>query len=181
MGRIGIIVVLCLALSSWTLRMQKEKVVVKTISEINSNNTTIALQRKLHYTEAEMMEVASKFFFCDEVLADSAVVIHVCRGINGTYELNWNKDFEKLADFCYATIIKNWNNENYPIGTIAAKERDAASVKFKSLFTSKEQYLKDVGHELMRRMEHCEKLRECLLENYALQKKSLPFVITANE
>lgn len=135
------------------------------------------LKEKEKYSEDELMEVASKFFYCDRVFPDTSIQTHVCVGLNGVSEANWDKDYTLLAAFCYEAIFNDLMKDSSQIDESYSKERVNACKKFISTITTLDQYLLDVRHELFTRMKDDPKLRELLMDYYVRNRNNLAFKI----
>lgn len=133
--------------------------------------------RKISYTQGELMEVASKFFYCDKVLSDTIVQAHVCVGLNGVKEANWKSDYILLQAFCYEAIFNQFDNDTSQIWDTFVSEKKKSADKFKMNITSLDQYLQDVKLELFNRMKNNEKLKNELLTYYEKNKTNLAFKI----
>ena len=129
------------------------------------------------YSTDELMEVASKFFYCDKVFPDTTIQTHVCVGLNGVSEANWSKDYTLLEAFCYEGIFYDFNNETSQIYESYSSQRVKACQKHKSSITTLEKYLVDVRKELFSRMKSDSVLKRKLLEYYEKNKMNLAFKI----
>ncbi len=129
------------------------------------------------YSSEELMEVASKFFYCDQVLPDTIVQAHVCIGLNGIKEAVWDKDYTLLAAFCYEAIFSDFDNDPSAIWDSFVAEKATASQKHKPVMTSLDQYLLDVRLDLFERMQHNEILKKKLSDYYELNKTNLAFKV----
>lgn len=129
------------------------------------------------YTVDELMEVGSKFFYCDKVNPDSSIQAHICVGLNGVKEAVWEKDYTLLEAFCYEGIFAQIEKEDSRIWDIFVSEKKKTYEQFKMTITTLEQYLEDVKFELFERMKNNETLKKELLEYYELNKTNLAFKI----
>jgi hypothetical protein len=139
------------------------------------NNPDIT--RTKTYTSDELMQVASKFFYCDQVLPDTVVQAHVCIGLNGIKEAVWEKDYTLLAAFCYEAIFSDFDNDPSAIWDSFVAEKTKASQKYKPALITMDQYLLDVRLDLFERMQNNEILKQKLLDYYELNKTNLAFKI----
>jgi len=144
-----------------------------TSEAINNKNFAI----KITFTKDELMEVASKFFYCDQVFADTTIQSHVCIGLNGISEANWEKDYILLEAFCYEGIFNDFNKEPSPVDESYSFNKTEACLKYKFTSVSLDEYLLDVRKELFNRMKYDSKLRESLLSYYEQNKDNLSFRI----
>ena len=133
------------------------------------------IPRTTSYTQDELMEVASKFFYCDKVLPDSSIQAHVCVGLNGVKEAKWEKDYTLLQAFCYEGIFNQFDNENSQIWDTFVSEKKKSADQFKMNITSPDQFLNDVKLELFKRMKNNDTLKKELLAYYELNKTNLAF------
>lgn len=129
------------------------------------------------YTLDELMDVSSKFFYCDQLLADTVVQSHVCIGLNGIKEAKWDKDYTLLAAFCLEALFNDFDKDSSQIDEAYAIEKKAACVQFKRGMTTLDKYLEDVRLDLFRRMERNAVLKEKLLQYYELNKQNLAFTL----
>lgn len=133
--------------------------------------------RAISYTEDELMEVASKFFYCDKVLQDTVVQAHVCVGLNGVKEANWEKDYILLQAFCYEAIFSQFDTDTSQIWDSFVAEKRKSTDKFKTTITSLDQFLEDVKLQLFQRMKNNETLKTELLAYYEKNQTNLAFRI----
>lgn len=134
------------------------------------------LQKEIYSTD-ELMEVASKFFYCDQVSPDTSIQMHVCISLNGMKEALWEKDYTLLAAFCFEAIFNDLDKEDSQIRAAYSFEHDKASEQFRKQFTALEKYLADVKVDLFRRMKNNTTLKEKLLAYYDLNKANVAFEI----
>jgi hypothetical protein len=135
------------------------------------------MTRKTSYTQDELMEVASKFFYCDKVLPDTVVQAHVCVSLNGVKEAKWKNDYTLLQAFCYEAIFNQFDNDTSQIWNTFVSEKKKSADKFKMNITSLDQFLQDVKLELFKRMKNSETLKNELLAYYVMNKNNLAFKI----
>jgi uncharacterized protein YqfB (UPF0267 family) len=132
---------------------------------------------EINFATDELMEVASKFFYCDQVFADTTVQSHVCIGLNGVSEAHWEKDYTLLEAFCYEGIFNDFDKELSPVDESYSFNKREVCLKYKSTLQSFDQYLLDVRKELFTRMKNDSNLRKSLLSYYEQNKDNLPFRI----
>ena len=130
------------------------------------------------YTPEELMEVASKFFYCDQLLPDTIVQFHICIGINGVKEAKWDKDYTLLSAFCYEAIFNDLDKDASQIEASSLTEKKSACEQFKKNITTLDKYLEDVRLDLFSRMKNNAILKEKLLAYYELNKNNLAFKIS---
>jgi hypothetical protein len=129
------------------------------------------------YTINELMEVASKFFYCDKVNPDTSVQSHVCIGINGLKETKWKKDYTLLAAFCYEAIFNDFDKDISKISESYDFEKKKSCEQFRKNITSLDKYLEDVKTELFYKMKTNTTLKKELLRYYEANKDDLAFKI----
>jgi len=135
------------------------------------------MKRTKTYTTDELMDVASKFFYCDLVLPDTNVQSHVCVGLNGIKEASWEKDYTLLAAFCFEAIFADFHKDQSPVDESYSAEKSKAVQKYRANISNLDQYLEDVKLELFERMKNDEVLKKALLEYYEENKSNLAFRI----
>ncbi len=138
-------------------------------------NSDIDIQRS--FSVYELMEVASKFFYCDKVNADTSIQAHICIGLNGISEANWAKDFILLEAFCYEAIFDDLDKENSQLFESFVSEKKEACNQYRKEMTTVKQYLEDVKSGLFERMSANEVLQSVLLNYYELNEGNLAFRI----
>lgn len=129
------------------------------------------------FNQEELMEVASKFFYCDQVNPDTTVQMHVCIGLNGIKEAMWEKDYTLLAAFCFEAIFYDLDKEDSQLRVSYSFEHDKAFNKYRNNITTLDKYLEDVRKDLFIRMKSNLTLKEKLLSYYELNKNNLAFKI----
>jgi hypothetical protein len=63
-------------------------------------------------TEHELQRLAVRFFYPDAVTEDGKLAGHICVGINGLEDFDWDRDVLVEA-FVYATIFRALREEKY--------------------------------------------------------------------
>jgi hypothetical protein len=134
-------------------------------------------KKKTSYSEEELMTVASKFFYCDDVLPDTTVRMHICVGLNGIKEADWEKDYTLLEAFCYEAIFHDMDLDNSVVDTELSSVKKEATNKFRPTFTTKEAFLENVKLEVFEKMKRSLILRQSLLEYYRSNSDNLVFEI----
>jgi hypothetical protein len=145
----------------------------ETIAPITNPDTEI----NKTYTVDELMEVASKFFYCDEIAPDTSIQAHVCVGLNGVKEANWVKDYTLLEAFCYEGIFNDFDRENSQIWDSFVSKKKTSCELFRMKITTLNQYLEHVKLDLFEKMKNDEILKRELLDYYELNKTNLAFKI----
>lgn len=146
----------------------------ETIAPINNPG----IKRNKAYTVDELMEVASKFFYCDNVEADTSIQAHVCVGLNGVKEASWTQDYTLLEAFCYEAIFHEFDNENSRIWESFVSRKKQSVQQFRSNITTLDKYLQDVKLDLFKSMKNDDVLRKELLDYYETNKANIAFKIT---
>jgi hypothetical protein len=145
----------------------------ETVVPINNPNTGI----NHTYSIDELMEVASKFFYCDKVTPDSNIQSHVCIIINGLKETQWEKDYTLLTAFCFEAIFSDLDKNTSAISESYGSEKKKSRDTFKKNITTLDKYLEDVKLDLFSRMKNNAVLKKELLAYYELNKSNLAFRI----
>lgn len=136
-----------------------------------------ALENKEIYSADEVMDVASKFFYCDLITPDTLVQAHVCIGLNGVKEAVWEKDYMLLAAFCFEAIFSNFENQPSAVWASFVAKKEEAGKKYLAEINSLDQYLMDVRNELFEQMKNDAILKNVLLDYYDANKDNLAFSI----
>jgi hypothetical protein len=136
-----------------------------------------AVKRKTGFTQDELMEVASKFFYCDQVMPDSSIQAHVCIGLNGIKEAAWTKDYTLLQAFCYEAIFNDLDRDTSLVWDSFGALKKESVQKYRGKPGSLEQYLNNVKLEVFERMKNNPLLKDELLAYYEMNKNNLAFEI----
>ena len=155
----------------------QDKMLVSYFEETAAPLRQPGMQRNRIYSPDELMEVASRYFYCDQVNPDTSVQMHVCIGINGMKESHWKKDYTLLAAFCYEAIFNDLDKDNSSIESAYVAEKHAACQKYRPNIVSLDKYLEDVKQDLFSRMQNNAVLKEQLLAYYEVNKGNLAFEI----
>jgi len=129
------------------------------------------------FTTDELMEVASKFFYCDKVLPDTTVQLHVCIGINGFKETKWEKDYTLLAAFCFEAIFNDLDKDISTLRESYKSEKKNSCEQYRRNIVTLDKYLENVRTELFSRMKNNTTLKKELLNYYESNKDNLAFKI----
>jgi hypothetical protein len=135
------------------------------------------LRGKALFSEDELMEVASKFFYCDAVFPDTTIQTHICIGLNGVSEASWDKDFLLLEAFCYEVIFDDLLSDNSLIDRSYSVAKQNSVDQLKPSIVSLDLFLNDVRLALFEKMKNDEILKEVLLKYYSSNKRNLAFRI----
>jgi hypothetical protein len=134
-------------------------------------------KKKTFYSKSELMNVASKFFYCDDVLPDTTVQMHICVGLNGIKEANWDKDYTLLEAFCYEAIFHELDLDKSLVDAELLSVKDDATKKYKPAYTIKEAFLENVKLEVFERMKRSSVLEKSLMDYYQFNSNNLAFKI----
>ena len=134
-------------------------------------------EKKVDYTTEELMEVASKFFYCDSVLPDTTVQAHVCIGLNGVKEAKWTKDYTLLEAFCYEAIFSDLDKDSSQVWDSFGAIKSNSQLLFRKNMQSRPSYLENVKKEVFAQMKNDPILKTILVGYYQKNKPNLPFVL----
>ena len=132
------------------------------------------------YTLSEMMTVASKFFYCDNVRPDTTISVHVCIGINGQ-ESSKLKDYTLLEAICFEAIFeKMFDRQNTPkyLDDFSGVVEKNSKIHKNISLTGLNNFLIKVRTETYKEMESNESLKTTLLSFVDRNKDNLPFQIS---
>jgi hypothetical protein len=129
------------------------------------------------YSVDELMEVASKFFYCDKVFPDTSIQAHVCIGLNGIKEAEWKNDYTLLEAFCYEAIFADLDKDTSLVWDSFGFQKNESCLRFRENITSLNAYLQDVKLDLLERMKSDMILKKVLLDYYTVNKSNLAFTL----
>jgi hypothetical protein len=129
------------------------------------------------FTKEELMKAASIFFYCDQVNPDTTIQTHICIGINGFKEVNWEKDYTILTAFCCEAILFDMYQDKSPIDEAFSKEKQLSCKTWRGKITTLDNYLENVKKDVFERMENNAVLKKTLLSYYKRNKSNLTFRI----
>ena len=132
---------------------------------------------KTVYDREILFEVASRFFYCDQVNPDSTVQAHVCIGINGLKDSSWKSDYTLLAAFCYEAIFNDFDQKHAGLDLAFSSNKLSAMEENKSHLSNKEEFLIFVREGLYEKMSKDKHLQKVLLSYYKKHQKDLSFRI----
>lgn len=127
------------------------------------------------FSKRELVEVASRFFYCDKVNPDSSVQAHVCIGLNGQRESNWQKDYTLLEAFCFEAIFSDFDQETSPIDLAFTQNKAKVCQKNLHHFSSDDAYLMKIRKDLYRKMFKDKRLQKSLMNYYHLHQDDVSF------
>ncbi len=158
--------------------LSKDKQLKKYFIETYTANEHTDSKRLNVFSQLELMNVASKFFYCDKVLPDTSIQSHICIGINGTKEAKWNKDYTLLEAFCYEAIFDDLNKDSSQVYTDFYNTYNESCTQYISNIKSLDEYLLNVRTSVFNKMENSVVLKQMLMKYYAQNKNNLAFRIS---
>lgn len=130
------------------------------------------------FTLPEMMFVASRFFYCNKVNKDTAVIPKICVGINGIKEMNTNKDLAALEAFVFEAIFNSMQENTEPQFLLDFTQGIQNSMKArKKSIKNLDEFLLQVRSDCFNEMEKNENLKKSLLAYYEKNKSTINFTI----
>ncbi len=97
-------------------KVVKTNEVVRYLRSMTPKKMTTWTESKDTFSVAELMEVASKFFFCDAInKKDTIIQSHICVGINGTKDIKSEKDLTLLEAFSIEAIFEYLTDKKEPL------------------------------------------------------------------
>lgn len=141
----------------------------KTYDAIQQNQS----KKNVDYSTEELMEVASKFFYCDKVFLDTTIQAHVCIGLNGIKEAQWTKDYTLLEAFCFEAIFNDLDKDSSQVWESFGAIKSQSESYFQKDMQSLESYLENVKNEVFKRMKTDSILKKNLLDYYDKNQSNL--------
>ncbi len=135
--------------------------------------------KKAAFTVDELMLVASRFFYCDEInRADTTIQSHTCVGIHGQKELDSIKDYTLLQAFAIEAIFFYLDKKKEPLfyrqfGGYKSK----VSTEKLSEFSDFDSYLLMIRNMCYNYMRRNDDLKEKLLSYYSKNEDNLGFLL----
>ncbi len=125
-------------------------------------------------TENELQRLAVRFFYPDAVTEDGKLAGHICVGINGLRDVDWDRDILVEA-LVYAAIFRALREEKYGLekefrAALEAAQNLALSVDEETRITRAQ----GVVWAVLARSDNIKKL---LRESYELREAYVPFQI----
>jgi hypothetical protein len=150
----------------------------KNLELICPTNLSNQACKKGKFSFSDMMFVASRFFYCNKVNKDTAIIPKICVGINGIKEMNTNKDLAALEAFVFEAIFNSLQEKNEPPFledfTQAIQTHMKARIKnIKSI----DEFLLQVRNDCFNEMEQNENLKKSLLAYYKKNKSTINFTL----
>lgn len=132
------------------------------------------------FSQIELMQVASRFFYCDAVKKDATISSHICITLNGLQGITFTKDYTLLEAFAFEAIFENYytpdKKRNLFITNFLTYIKEGEQ-KEKVLVASPDAYLKKVRAYCFTKMEQDKDLKQVLLDYYIKNKDSFLFRI----
>lgn len=130
------------------------------------------------FTLPEMMFVASRFFYCNKVNKDTAIIPKICVGINGIKEMNSSKDLAALEAFVFEAIFNSMQENSEPEFLLDFTQgiQNAMKARKKSI-KNLDEFLLQVRNDCFNEMEQNENLKSSLLAYYEKNKSTINFTI----
>ena len=134
--------------------------------------------KKVQFSSSEMMFVASRFFYCNKVNKDTAIIPKICVGINGIKEMNSKRDLSSLESFVFEAIFSLMQGEKEPefIRDFTQSIQKSMAERRKNIINL-DDFLIQVRNDCFKEMEQNEALKKSLLTYYEKNKKSINFTI----
>lgn len=125
-------------------------------------------------TENELQRLTVRFFYPDAVTAGGKLTGHICVGINGLEDVDWERDILVEA-FVYATIFRALREERYGLGeefraALEVAENLALSIDEETNITRAQGVVWAV-------LARSDNIRKMLRESYELREAYAPFRI----
>lgn len=145
-----------------------------------SSPFTGATVSTLRFSRKQLMQVASKFFYCQAVRADSSIASTICIGRNGLDGLPRTPDLTLLEAFCFEAIFERYYSnpgvKSQFIENFLGHINEAVKRKKPSLL-DRQQYLLEIREYCFKQMEKDSDLEKVLLDYYKEHARSFSFVL----
>lgn len=122
----------------------------------------------------ELQRLAVRFFYPDTVTEDGKLAGHICVGINGLEDLDWDRDVLVEA-FVYATIFRALREENYGLQEEFREALEAAQDL--ALSRDEETRITRAQGVVWALLARSDSIREMLRDSYELREAYMPFQI----
>lgn len=136
---------------------------------------------KERYSKLEVMDIASKFFFCDAVRPDTTIGLHICIGINGQ-EIKSKKDYTLLEAICFEAIFEKMfasrGTSTKYMDNFSESVEKYSKINKGLAKSGLESYLLKVRQDVYSDMKNDESLRETLFSFFERNKDNLPFIVS---
>lgn len=110
-------------------------------------------------------------------MPDTSIQAHICVGLNGIKEAEWENDYTLLEAFCYEGIFTAFDNKDSKLWDEFVSLKRKAAEKYKGGIVSLDGYLEKVKLELFKTMESSPILKQELMNYYKTNKSNLAFEI----
>lgn len=132
------------------------------------------------FTVAEMMQVASTFFYCDGInKKDTSIQSHICIGINGISGLQSNRDLTVLEAFTFDAIFSYLSKKKNPpfYDQFFATKKQLRQEQL-PYFQDYESFLVLIRQKCYAEMINNEDLKKKLISAHKKNKSNLNFILT---
>lgn len=127
------------------------------------NNAEI---KKSTFKEAEVMEVAARFFYCHDVNPDTSIQWHICLGINEVEKGDWHEDRTLAEAFAIEALFDDLLENNSPVMNDFDQNINKAQSKFEADLIDSDLYISKVQNQIYRDMEKSKALKKGLRKYY---------------
>jgi hypothetical protein len=139
------------------------------------------VKTKEKYSKSEVMDIASKFFYCDAVRPDTTIGLHICIGINGQ-EMKSKKDYTLLEAICFEAIFEKMfasqGASTKYMDNFSESVEKYSKINKELAKSGLEPYLLKVRQDVYSDMKNDESLRETLFSFFDRNKDNIPFIIS---
>lgn len=134
--------------------------------------------KKVQFSSAEMMLVASRFFYCSKVNKDTAIIPKICAGSNGIKDITTKQNTSALEAFVFEAIFYLMDTEQDPgfVTDFYKSVRKSMDERKKNI-VSLDDFLLNVRNDCFADMEQNEILKNSLLSYYQTNKSTINFTI----
>lgn len=130
------------------------------------------------FSSNDLMMVASRFFYCDTIYSNFELGWHICIGINGQKESEWNKDYTLLEAFCFEGIFKLGKNKMNDLIHVFQKAGEASvNNNLTKVNYDNKKLLALAKNDTYKKMESSNELKDFLMNYYRENESNLPFII----
>jgi hypothetical protein len=160
----------------------QENSFINDLINLTPNNLTNWPHTKDTFTVDELLLVASKFFYCDQVNEeDTSVARHICIGINGQNEIKSEKNLILLQSFAFEAIFHYLLKKRSPLFEKNFDDfRRQSSRRNKLHFVDFDSHLISVRNECYEYMINNPDLKIKLLQYHRKNKNNFNFYLKEN-
>lgn len=160
----------------------EEKTMINNLINLTPNNLTNWPQNKDTFSINELLLVASKFFYCDQVNEkDTSVARHICIGINGQNEIKSDRNLILLQSFAFEAIFYHLLKKEAPLFEKNFDDfRRQSAIRNKLHFANFDSYLISVRNECYNYMINNSDLKKKLIKYYRNNKNNFNFYLKEN-